>query len=646
MLKFALYLILAAVEIHAAVQHVVRGAWGTGTIYRGHTGYVEISGFWMDLYPATVNVAANSVTVAGNPFHEGDTLYVYSTGRLPSPLHPAGVYAVKNLHGDTFQVWNSSESLYVFFQDEGAGVLQFSNRILKDGQPHEYVQSVSGLPPGVTCSIESADGRSFGTPPAARVWNSGEAIWVAITAASDAPLGPAEIRVVLRVSGYPDRSIDLPVTIADPLPVQLGRPASYPPIPSLKLWENSMTTLARQWCANPAAPTETYSFGVEQQAWYYDGAWVYYQIADYTKDPLWNNCGKNISDQYKAYVDSADGAPPAWRVFTDGLSRSAELWGGAYGNTIARMGVNGRYQLQGGFVRDDGIRETAYRLETAITYERVFASRLPTMLKSADLLIGMFDILFSQPNSQPTTNQLFFDGLALRSLIGYYDLTGDSRVPGLVKTALDWIWDRAWDNTQGMLRYNAYPYGPSCGTANFNSGNNYCVGGNHTWGTEMIPMVSPAYAWFWSITGDDTYRERADAMFAASAMDVTGIVDSATNTVTLAGHPYANGDEVSFRTPTYRALPSPVINTQHFFVRDATPDTFKVSLQKGGPAYRFASDGVVLFMLRYDITDKGKTFCQNYRWAFDFVRWRNAPPPARRPPSRLPPGTPIRRKGL
>ena len=73
------------------------------------------------------------------------------------------------------------------------------------------------------------------------------------------------------------------------------------------------------------------------------------------------------------------------------------------------------------------------------------------------------------------------DGLLAESLIDYWELTGDARVPAAIKNMLDWIWENGWNQETNQLKYwptDVHPY----------------------YITEDINLLAPAFAWYWSIT--------------------------------------------------------------------------------------------------------------------------------------------------
>jgi hypothetical protein len=98
--------------------------------------------------------------------------------------------------------------------------------------------------------------------------------------------------------------------------------------------------------------------------------------------------------------------------------------------------------------------------------------------------------------------QPFMVGLTLHSLIQLHSFTGDSRVPAAVKEAVDWLWDKHWVAADEAFVYEncidrpGAVYPPRQGSPDLNL------------------LIAPAFAWVYKQTGDGTYRERGDAIFA------------------------------------------------------------------------------------------------------------------------------------
>src|SRR5262249_31614988 len=143
---------------------------------------------------------------------------------------------------------------------------------------------------------------------------------------------------------------------------------------------------AAQWCSNPANPTEVFNFSTESQVWYYDGARVYFQIADYSGNAAWRNCGHNIASQYADYVIRNNAGIPGWRVFPLGLAMAAGLYPNEtkYKQAVDLL-VSMGYTAIGGYPGDFLIRETAYAVDAYTTAESVLHEpRNPHLQRSAE----------------------------------------------------------------------------------------------------------------------------------------------------------------------------------------------------------------------------------------------------------------------
>jgi hypothetical protein len=299
--------------------------------------------------------------------------------------------------------------------------------------------------------------------------------------------------------------------------------------PGLAKWQNDMLALGRKWCNGQA-----YAFGWEQDVWYYDGTRVYYQIADYTQDPFWNQCALNVAHQYRDYVISNKGKIPGWRVFPRGLRMAWERTGDdSYKQAVILLATNSAYAYLAGGASDTLIRETAYVTEAYIEAERVGQPRNPKLQQAAGYLINDFERIFVLGGYQ--LHQSFWDGLAAEALIDYYELTQDPRVPPAIEMMLDGDWANAYNQTTHELAYNPDPPGPTCSV------------GCQQYDPDLTNLLVPAYAWYWNYSQNDVYRERGDVMF---------------------GH-----------------------------------------------------------ALDTDISYSGKIFSQNYRWSFDYVKWRTGVDP-------------------
>ena len=337
-----------------------------------------------------------------------------------------------------------------------------------------------------------------GTSPCAkdargRYYSSGTVVMrisipTAVSAGSSNLLLSTDAAGIVKSTAIPLSVLPLPDILA---PASL---AGAPPIPSLAKWEDKMKTIGRTLVSDSEYH---FSFTVETQVWYYDGARVYFQIADYTGDRSWEACALQVARQYRNFVISKNGALPGWRVFTRGLRMAYERTGDAsYRQAVLLLAKNSMMGPSGGSVTEDGIRETAYIANAYMDAEKLGEPRNPLLARSISYLLGDFDRLFV--TRQYTIHQMFFDGLASEALITYYELTGDTRIPAAIRTMLDWTWDYAWNKSTYQLLINPEPLGSKCswGCGEYN--------------TDLISLTAPAFAWYWNVTGNPVYQQRGD----------------------------------------------------------------------------------------------------------------------------------------
>lgn len=499
---------------------------GGQSIYQGYDLWLQITPRWYDAEPATINLVNHTITVPTRTYANGEPVWALSSGQLPSTLDPYYTsYTPCFSTGNTFRLVNTSvgncnETSMKLFPDAGTG--QFY--IGKTFSSSSSQLSIDSLPAGVSIAsvVNSAGSPVSMTGGRYTVsGNSSASVRIRLVAAADAPVGPGMFRASLDVPGQGTIQFAWPVNVK-PAPVTvISRPTSFPPVPGKAKFESEMTARAAQWCDKSTGALLRISggllaFGVSLQVWYYDGAWVYRQIAAYTGDSDWLRCANNITDQYRdRYVLPNNGSLPGYRIFTDGLKAACASCDGR--NRLATFLLAARNgAAAGGSVWTSGMRETAYLLESAINAANAHGytewSRIPTagdwgairsaISTSASRLLGMMD---SVRGDHYNSQQTFMIGLALRALIQYWEYSGDPRVPVEVKEVLDYIWDRLWDRSRMRLIFNVAPRGAKCEVT--------CNPIAHT---DLINMTVPAFAWYWSITGDETYRERGDEMFSHS----------------------------------------------------------------------------------------------------------------------------------
>ena len=367
------------------------------------------------------------------------------------------------------------------------------------------------LPAGVTAEFTCNNGNgkcwSLGasTPGSLDQFIYGGSSWVQVKLSVAASVTPGNYEAVLTTfaSGKPYAQVTPPGDYAASVRI----PFRVEGIPSdgaasnldIRKWETTMLMLGGKWCTT----NQEIPFGYEGYVWYYDGGRVYFQIADYTGDKTWDTCAHWIVDGYRDYTTTRNGYVPGWRMFTKGLRMAYERTGDpSYRDAVVALSQHSPYASPnvGGILEEGGIRETSYLLNAQVDAERLGEPRNPVMAKTASYLIGHFQILFR--DGTYSLHQTFFDGLGAEALINYYELTADPRVPSVVKSMLDWIWTKGWDQNTCKLVYNPEPAGPKC------------TDGCQSYGTEWLNMIVPAFGWYYHTTGDRTYRDRGDILWS------------------------------------------------------------------------------------------------------------------------------------
>jgi hypothetical protein len=113
-----------------------------------------------------------------------------------------------------------------------------------------------------------------------------------------------------------------------------------------------------------------------------------------------------------------------------------------------------------------------------------------------DCLLSHFEVYFVQ---RAMLAQPFMVGLGAEALIEYYDLTGDVRIPPLLRVVADELWNGYWDPVSQSMIY-----------IDFNNNNARLP--SH----ESSMLVVPLFGWLFQKTGISLYRERGDQAFAAA----------------------------------------------------------------------------------------------------------------------------------
>jgi hypothetical protein len=219
-------------------------------------------------------------------------------------------------------------------------------------------------------------------------------------------------------------------------------------------------------------------------------------------------------------VIGANGKTYGYAAFPHGLAMAALRYPQEtkFAQAFNLLLNNGTYTPLGGCPYDVLIRETAYAVEVYTVAESMLGytsnsyPNLSNLQRSADFLIGML-LSYTDGTSRYSTNQTFYDGLAMEALVDYYQLTQDARVPLVVKRMLDSIWAN-YDQINHVIVYNPDPDGPHCSDTPIWWGLAAPDCALHTiYGKILHNLITGAFAWYWSVSGDDTYRSEGDELF-------------------------------------------------------------------------------------------------------------------------------------
>ena len=366
---------------------------------------------------------------------------------------------------------------------------------------------------------------------------------------------------VIQAASYLFKVLPMPQPLA---PVKIG---TYPPIRGKAKWEQEMLLLADKWCKrrddlNKKGIFLT-GFGWEGDAWYYDGGRVYLQIADYhDKDyQRWAHCATLILEPYRDYFNAGKSLG-GWRLFPYGLAMNYSRTGDEGSKrAVMAMATHSPYVTTGGEPDFNLTRETAYIIDVWVAAEGLGAPRNPLLLRSIDFALGQLDQFEAGAEVHP-----FMVGLCLEALINYYEMTvahgkPDHRIPAAVKTALDFMWD------DGPISKNNYGF----------YYNHFSVPASAS--TDLNLLVAPAYAWYWSKTGDSNYLHRGDLLFEHgldNSIDYSGKIFSQNYKWSF--------DYVRWRSGIASSTTSPESNPRRPALPDTTPPIILTAVANNLPA--------------------------------------------------------------
>ena len=377
-----------------------------------------------------------------------------------------------------------------------------STVLLSGVDAHLFFDPPSGLPAGgsvhVLCNYNPAMSNEY----ADSFWDTAGRQWcyfgndadftIRVRTSPTTPPGAYVVTLPVVDGGNLARSITIPFNVLPVPPIATRQVSATTSIPGFDIWQQKMASLGQSWCN----PLETMAFGYYAQVWFYDGARAYLQLSDYTNKPSqWAPCATNIIEQYRDYVLRMNGAVQGYSVFPHGLAMNYWRTGDSKSmDAVIALATGSPYASSAGGVDVGLIRETSYLIETWTIAERLGQAHDARLDRAIDFALGYIDQFVTLNGT--LLNQPFYDGLLAEALIQYYELTNDVRVPGAIKQLLDCVWANGWNaNTQQMV-YSTIDVPSDDATA-------------------LTPLIAPAFAWYWAVTGDSVYRDRGDQLFSA-----------------------------------------------------------------------------------------------------------------------------------
>jgi hypothetical protein len=423
--------------------------------------------------------------------------------------------------------------------DGDAALLEFTDAATGNPLPYGGVDYVCPQPAGVNntqcmgtypkyalggMTLGSIDGYATGAAP----------MWMNLMISPTATLGSHTIRI--KATDFSGVVATTTWTINVVSAGQLTLPkiplAQAVPVPMRARWESDMTQWGQRWCPsmNPAA-FNTYLF---QSIMFYDGARVFYQMQDYTKDPKWAPCAHQLATAYYPYI--SNGAFFGLSMFPQGLMMDAQRTGtgSSYAGVSVLGGTASWNEGNPEYMTDfTSLREDAYGVESLLDAQTLNGTTFPLLQQAETTLLGTLDQIFIQ--KRYTWYQPFMVGLAAEALIKYNDQYPDPRIPYVLKQALDTMWSNAWRPDLHGFYYRCYAANLPGLPADMPASNHGCFDpdtspGNadsqaYPWTpgdtfdySDVQPnlnnLISPAYAWMYLQTGDTRYREAADSIFA------------------------------------------------------------------------------------------------------------------------------------
>lgn len=364
------------------------------------------------------------------------------------------------------------------------------------GQTDNVQLGVAGTPAGLVVSFPEIVLPEYISPYMWQISSQFELL-VKIAVPSSLAAGDYSFAVTFTSNGVL-QSHTITLSVAEPTSIVPQPYAALGPVPMLDQYNQQMVSYGRSILSNES---QIYSLGLwEGNVWYYDGARVAYQIADYTGDATFNTYAEYPINVYRPYVLNNNGSIGGWRVFAQGFRMDFERTGDLLSKEAALDLLNAAYGANTGvltkyIVPESLSREVAYAIETMLEAEKLGQPRHPRLGEYVDLALGHINQWFI--SEQFTRMAPFMFALTAEALIGYHQATGDPRILPALKLGAEWIWAKTWVPADNAFAYE-YIHGSPLG------------GGS----PDLNLLIAPVFGWLYAQTGDASYIAKGDQVFA------------------------------------------------------------------------------------------------------------------------------------
>ena len=530
------------------------------------------------------------------------------------------------------------------------GTLTIAEQVFIVSQSAADSCSYSISPSSIDIASGTENGKVNISAPAGCSWNvQSNDSWITITSGAS---GSGSGEVSYTVDANPtSTSRNGSLTVAEKtLPVTQAGEVEHP-IPGLTQWEQNMATHGARLC--DAQQIEDYTLW-EGSVWYYDGAWVYYQIADYAASsglptPInhskkdwsqadWEQCARFVRDLiYRPYVLGNE--------FSQDLREST--WDGTCENeSVSEL-----------FESNDGIDVSGWRVFPHGLYEDFLRSEKMAKLKKDPSLCELKSLRAARSLSQ---------NAAFAKLSGYQDWGGVDlylghlpRMHREVSYAIraEIVWEKSGqprtqerlengseiDQLQQLTRWIALHW-YQFQTGNYHSDERYSdfrYLSPFMFGLGAHAMID-FYEWqlainrdpneYWvdptpdgrwpnmlAALSDMTHWLFHDAKVRSSNTTPAHYIDERLWVSDGAGGGAFRYADIHLSDSGFNTLePAPDLN---LLIAPAYAWLYKMTSDE---EYRIMGDQIFLGgVTGAHLDTAGKQFSQNYRWSFDYVKWRS-----------------------